>query len=101
MTSSTCEIYAYRPVLCSQWPLDALMLAEYQSVCGFYFESGQRHGSCNQCGECCRNVWIHKQDLIDAVTNGESNPGKRNKLLTKLSGCPEKLQGVQCPYLME
>ena len=77
------------------------MLAEYQSVCGFYFEGGQRYGSCNQCGVCCQAVWIHKQDLIDAITAGEMNPGKRNKLLGKLNGYPNKLQGVQCPYLIQ
>ena len=72
---ATCRIYADRQKACADWPLTARMMEHVKDVCGYWFENGVRRGSCNRCGECCKDVWLY------------------------LDGYTEKIRGERCPHL--
>jgi hypothetical protein len=52
MTPTICRIYDDRPEMCRVFPTRERDIKDFDK-CTFYFEDGERKGSCCACGQCC------------------------------------------------
>lgn len=46
-----------KPEVCEKFPQDELMLKDMPR-CSYYFVNGERRGECNNCGDCCVNIYL-------------------------------------------